>query len=155
VHRPTTISSILGDVIQQLQPLARERSISIKASLPERCDMLGDELRLRQVFLNLIDNALKFTSPGGTVQVECSCMDGQIICKILDTGSGIADEHIPHIFNRFYRADAARNNSQGGSGLGLSIAQRIVSSHGGLIEVASRQNAGTVFTVKLPSCAVA
>ncbi len=150
VLQPVGVSQVLRDVIQQLQPLAKERSICLEATIPPHSDILGDEMRLRQVFLNLLDNALKFTPSGGKVRVDCTSHDGQIICEIADTGSGIAEEHLPHIFNRFYRADSARNQSQGGTGLGLSIAQRIVKSHGGLIEVASRKNAGTVFTVKLP-----
>jgi two-component system sensor histidine kinase BaeS len=112
---------------------------------------LGDAPRLRQVFYNLVDNALKFTPEGGAVTVTADGRDGNVVVTVCDTGAGIAPEHLPRVFDRFYRADKARSREQGGTGLGLSIARSIVTAHGGRIELASTVGKGTVCTVVLPS----
>jgi signal transduction histidine kinase len=109
--------------------------------------VLGDEGRLRQVFLNLLDNALKYTPPGGSVTVRVGT-DGAV--SVEDTGIGIPEEHLPYVFDRFYRVDKARTRAEGGAGLGLSIARSIVLAHGGRIDITSRLGRGTVCTVLLP-----
>ncbi|RLS35549.1 MAG: HAMP domain-containing protein [Planctomycetota bacterium] len=144
------LHAVLSDLIQQLQPRAFERSIKLTADRIYPCEVIGNDIRLRQVFLNLLENALKFTQANGSVRVQCECHEDMIVCGVQDTGTGIAAEHLPLIFGRFYRADMARNCESGGVGLGLSIAQRIVKAHGGTIDVCSEVNCGTSVVVTLP-----
>lgn len=144
------LHAVLSDLIQQLQPRAFERSVTLTADEIQPCEVQGNDVRLRQVFLNLLENALKFTQPNGSVRVRCECHEDAIICSVQDTGTGIAAEHLPFIFGRFYRADIGRNCDSGGVGLGLSIAQRIVQAHGGTIDICSEVNSGTTVVVSLP-----
>ncbi len=116
----------------------------------EQVTITADEVLLSQVWINLIHNSIKFTPPGGSVCVELHQHDGRVEFKIADTGNGIEAEDQPHIFERFFKADKSRERSTGGSGLGLSIAQKIVDMHHGTIAVASQSGAGTTFTVCLP-----
>ncbi len=144
------LHAVLSDLIQQLQPRAFERSVTLIADRLQPCEVPGNDVRLRQVFLNLLENALKFTKADGSVRVRCECHDDAVVCSVQDDGTGIAPEHLPLIFGRFYRADVARNCESGGVGLGLSIAQRIVNAHGGTIDVCSEVNFGTTVVVTLP-----
>lgn len=143
------VHAFLSDLVQQLQPLAFHRSVSLTADKLDECEVIGSDIRLRQVFLNLIENALKFTNPGGLVRVRCEYLNGSVICTVEDTGPGISAEHLPYIFNRFYRADISRSCESGGAGLGLSIAQRIVMAHRGTIDVQSEVSSGTKVIVTL------
>jgi signal transduction histidine kinase len=102
------------------------------------------------VFLNLHDNALKYTPEGGAVEVRAEPHDGTVVATVRDTGEGIPAEHLPRVFDRFYRVDKARSREQGGTGLGLSIARSIVTAHGGRIELDSTLGQGTTCTVSLP-----
>ena len=104
---------------------------------------------MRQVLTNLIINAVRHTPDGGTVDVVVQ-QGPPISIEVRDTGEGIADEHLAHIFDRFYRADASRARATGGSGLGLAIAQELVRAHGGSIEVTSQLGTGSIFRVVLP-----
>lgn len=144
------IHAVLSDVVQQLRPRAFEKAISLTADGLQPCEVVGSDIRLRQVFLNLLENALKFTQANGSVRVQCECQEDAVICSVMDTGSGIAEEHLPFIFGRFYRADLGRSCESGGVGLGLSIAQRIVKAHGGTIDVCSDVGFGTTVVVTLP-----
>ncbi|MCA1797397.1 MAG: ATP-binding protein, partial [Geobacteraceae bacterium] len=110
----------------------------------------GDDLRLRQMFWNLISNALRYTPEHGHVHIKLKCNAANAIVSICDTGIGIEPEHIGHIFERFYRTDAARNRTDGGTGLGLAIVKWVVDAHHGTMEVASEVNSGSTFTVTLP-----
>jgi signal transduction histidine kinase len=111
----------------------------------------GDEDRLKQVLLNLIDNAIKHTPEGGRVVVEASLVESSIHITVSDTGVGIPADDLPHVFERFYRVDKSRSRTQGGAGLGLTIAKSIVEAHGGRIEARSTVGVGTVFDVWLPA----
>jgi signal transduction histidine kinase len=111
----------------------------------------GDAQRLRQLVTNLVDNAMKFTPAGGSVLLRTRRADREAVLTVTDTGVGIAGEHLPHVFERFYQADPARTSS--GSGLGLSICRWIVKAHGGEIAVVSEYGVGSTFTVKLPLAA--
>jgi signal transduction histidine kinase len=110
---------------------------------------------LSQLLINLVDNALRYTSSGGSVNVDVSERAGWAELSVADTGIGIAAEHLPHLFERFYRADPARARADGGSGLGLAIAEWITQGHGGQISVASELGRGSTFTVRLPMVRVA
>jgi len=122
-------------------------TVDIQPDLPH---IHVDETRLIQVLGNLISNALRYTSEGGTISLSGQLADGQVVMRISDTGSGMPPEVLSHIFDRFYRADTSRTESYGGSGLGLAIAKALVEAHGGRIEVSSRQGQGTVFSIWLP-----
>jgi two-component system, OmpR family, sensor histidine kinase BaeS len=108
-----------------------------------------DVERMAQVLGNLLSNALRWTPTGGTVFVRADAAKGGVRLKVTDTGAGIAAEDLPHIFERFYRADAARRRNEGSSGLGLAIAKGIVEAHGGTISAASEPGNGTTFTITL------
>jgi two-component system sensor histidine kinase BaeS len=112
--------------------------------------LVADADRLRQALSNLLGNAIRYTDPGGTVVVRASVTAAELQLEVQDSGAGIADEDLPHVFDRFWRADRARVRGTGGSGLGLTIAQRLVADHGGRIEVSSVLGAGTAFTMRFP-----
>lgn len=137
------------DCVELLRPLADERQIKLRAQLlPAAC--LGDSERVAQVITNLLTNALHHTPAGGEVEISTKAENGMAMLIVSDNGAGIAPEHLPHIFDRFYRVDTARTSSQGRSGLGLAISKAIIEAHGGNIEVSSKSGAGSMFTVRLP-----
>ena len=112
----------------------------------------ADPQRLAQVLGNLLDNALRHTKPHGRVEVAARADTDQLIITVTDNGDGIAAQHLPHVFERFYRVDAARDREHGGAGIGLAIAKALVESHGGHITASSDgQGTGTTFTITLPS----
>ena len=117
------------------------------ADLPE---ILADPFLLEQVFNNLLDNALKYTPAEGNVVVSALCKDAEIEIRVTDTGSGIPTEHLPHVFERFYRADPARSRALGGTGLGLSIVKHIVQLHGGATHAESVPDQGSSIVIRLP-----
>jgi signal transduction histidine kinase len=125
----------------------------IAPGLPE---LWADPQRLDQVLANLLTNALRHTEAGGTVRVVATNAGGSVRIQVSDDGDGIAAEHLPRLFERFYRADAARDRAHGGSGIGLAIAKALVDAHHGRITAASAGvGSGATFTVELPSRAVA
>ena len=123
---------------------------SASASL-EQVEVHGDPDRLKQLLFNLVDNACRYTPAGGTVTLALVEHDGVALLSVRDDGHGIPPDALPHIFERFYRADHARSREVGGTGLGLAISQVIAEAHGGRIEVESRVGAGSTFTVYLPT----
>ncbi|MNE09809.1 Alkaline phosphatase synthesis sensor protein PhoR [compost metagenome] len=128
----------------------REKEIAIKMELPE-IYVRGDSKLLYQVWVNLITNSIKFTEEGGTITLRVRQTGNSCIVEVQDTGIGIAESDLPHIFQRFYRSDKSRNRKEGSSGLGLSIAIKIVEMHRGKIEVESKLGEGSTFRVLLPS----
>jgi len=110
----------------------------------------GDDELLKRMLLNLLDNAVKYTAPGGDVSVALSTQNGSARIVVTDSGIGIPSADQPRIFDRFYRVDKARSRALGGAGLGLSIAKWIVEAHGGTISVESMPNQGSEFIVELP-----
>lgn len=136
--------------------VARDRyaaqGVELEARLGDAGTIGADPDRIGQVLGNLLDNAMRHTPRGGTVTISCRRTGSWVEYVVADTGQGIAAEHLPHLFDRFYRVDAARNRSQGGSGIGLSIAKAIVEAHGGRISAASAgPGLGATFTVLLPT----
>ena len=113
--------------------------------------MTGDTTRLRELATILIDNAIKYSDPGAAVRVSVRAADGKARLQVADSGRGIPPEALPHIFDRFYRADKPRSREMGGSGLGLAIAKWIAEAHGGTIRIESAPGAGTTVIVELPS----
>jgi heavy metal sensor kinase len=147
---PVDLYDVLSGLVSQLQPLALERQITLTLDGPAEAHVLGDRDRLVQLFLNLLDNALKYTLPGGPIGVRVQPVAATWQVAVADSGPGIPAEHLPHLFDRFYRVDTSRARATGGVGLGLAIAQTIAQQHGGAIAVASYAGQGTIFTVTLP-----
>ena len=141
---------LVQEQAQRILPLARENGIELDCGVKDQCETLGDATKLQQVFYNIIDNAIKYTPRGGSVNIEVSRTGRRAIVHVSDTGVGIPEKDLPHIFERFYRVDKARSRETGGTGLGLSIVKQIVLLHGGTIDAVSREGEGTTFTVELP-----
>lgn len=124
---------------------------AVGAATPGAVSISADPGRLRQALGNLVGNALRYTPPGGRVTLSAAAgADGRATLTVADTGTGIAAEHLPHIFDRFYRADVSRSRDTGGRGLGLAITRHLIEAHGGTIEADSTEGAGTTFTIRLP-----
>lgn len=143
------IDKQIESILLMLEPQWSAKSITLDVSL-EKTIVCGDEDLLSQVFINLLHNAIKFTSENGNIGVKLSSNENEIECKISDTGRGISPQNQPRIFERFYKADKSRDRSLGGNGLGLSIVKKIVDLHGGKISLTSEIGKGTEFTVFLP-----
>jgi heavy metal sensor kinase len=138
-------------VAANAEALALERKVALQVVTEEPVVVQGDEARLIQVIMNLLDNAIRYTPAGGKVTLTISCTPGAALLVVRDTGIGIASKHLPHIFERFYRVDAARTyGPTGNNGLGLAIADWIVRTHGGTLTVKSVVSEGSTFTVTLP-----
>ena len=144
----------LGELVttttDQMKLLAEDKKISLRCDASADVDVRGSRARLKQVVVNLVDNAIKYTSEGGEVQVTVNTSDGKAILEVTDTGVGIPAESLPQIFERFYRADKARTRKLGGTGLGLSIVKSICKAHGGEVMVESIDGRGSRFRVELP-----
>jgi heavy metal sensor kinase len=143
---PVDLNALLTLVADQAHLLAEERSQQLRVDLSELPTVYGSADHLIRLFLNLLDNAVKYTPTGGQIALSAACEAAHVTVTIADTGCGIAPEQLPHIFERFYRAPGRAP----GTGLGLAIAQSIAREHGGRIEAASRLGEGSVFTVYLP-----
>jgi heavy metal sensor kinase len=149
-HEPVALDDLLGTVVAGLRPLAAEKRIAVTYTINAPVTIPGDVTRLKQLFVNLIDNALAYTPDGGAIRVALVALPDLIEVTVSDTGIGIAPEHLPHIFERFYRADEARARNHEGTGLGLAIAQSSAQAHQGCIEVSSEVGQGSTFRVQLP-----
>ena len=144
---------LLDDVAEQMSPLAETHQVHLRVSHDDSIPLKADPDRLKQVILNLVDNALRYTPPDGSVTLSARLdpSAGMARIQVQDTGSGIPPEDIPHIFDRFYRGDLSRARTSGNTGLGLAIARAIVQAHGGTIEVQSTPGSGACFTLMLPA----
>jgi heavy metal sensor kinase len=144
------LGELVQSVVQSMQPLATERGVQLSEQVQPHVTVSGDQMRLTQLLINLVDNALRHTPADGRVAIEVAQQAGRAQLRVVDTGAGISAEHLPHVFERFYRADPSRARVDGGSGLGLAIGRWIVQAHGGHIAVESEVGQGSTFTVDLP-----
>lgn len=150
-RQPVDVAEIVRSTVDMLQVRAGSLGVSLtmddSSALPPAD---ADPQRVRQVLLNLLSNALEFTPSGGLVAVQCTSRDNEIRIAVRDTGCGIAEEHLPFIFERFYRVDPSRSRQTGGAGLGLTIVQNLVEAHGGKTWVQSSLSKGSTFGFSLP-----
>ncbi len=148
-HDPVQLDALLLDVVDQLKPFANDCSVTLNCEIETVCEVLGDDISLSQVFFNVLDNAIKYTPLDGQVTARLSVSEQTAVIDIQDSGIGISADDLPHLFDRFYRADPSRQYSGGGAGLGLSIARAAVLMHEGMIDIQSQPEHGTRVTVRL------
>lgn len=144
---PVDIREVIIPTVKSFEKQARDKRITISSRIPEGLPkVMGDRDRLEQVVVNLVDNAIKYTHPGGSVNISASRIEGSVRVDVADTGIGIPAEDIPRIFERFYRVDKARSRELGGTGLGLAIVKHIIQGHGGRMHVESAPGKGSAFS---------
>ncbi len=149
-RRSVSLVQIVRDVVERVRSQAEAAHINIQMSDSPDSWLEGDPDQIEQVVVNLVDNAINYTLPGGSVLVTVQEQSDSVTLLVRDTGIGIAQKDLPRIFERFYRVDKARSRRTGGTGLGLSIVKHIVEAHGGSVSVVSEFNHGSTFTVTLP-----
>jgi two-component system, OmpR family, sensor histidine kinase CiaH len=152
-HEPVRLDKLIGRITSQFEPLVMMKELEMRTEI-EEAEIIGDEERLHQMLVILLDNALKFTQEG-KITVSCRRLYGGVSVSVADTGMGISDEDLPHVFGRFYRGDKARGRAKdgvgvGGTGLGLAIAKWVVEAHGGKIRAESRLGEGTEMILQFP-----
>jgi signal transduction histidine kinase len=148
--QPVDLGELVSASARSMQPLALDRKVALDIETAAGLEVRGNPDQLRQLVVILIDNALRYTPEGGRVTVDAHRNDGTAVVAVSDTGIGIDPGALKHIFQRFYRADEARTRSDGGAGLGLSIAEQLVTEHGGRISAESEPGHGSTFRVSLP-----
>lgn len=150
-RQPVHLQDQIRSVAAMLQPRASEKGLTLTINLPEDLPVVqGDPDMLSQVLINLIDNAISYTQPGGEVRIGASAGQGELKVDVQDTGIGIPPESLSRVFERFYRVDKARSREQGGTGLGLSIVKHIIDAHHGSVQVESKVGKGSTFSFILP-----
>ncbi len=150
-QKPVNMSEVISETLAILQPQAAEREISVPLQISEALPtIIGDADRLKQVMVNLVSNAVKYNHEGGRVDIEVKVGEDKLNVAVRDTGRGIAEEDLPHIFEKFHRVDDPEHQQIRGTGLGLSIAKHIVEAHGGTISVQSVRGQGSTFAFTLP-----
>jgi signal transduction histidine kinase len=141
------LAKLVEEIIELFQFVAEEKQIMVTANIPPGLQVVADRNRLRQVLVNLLDNAIKYTPRGGHVEISAQTHGDEVVITVKDTGAGIPAEETPRIWERLYRGDKSR--SQRGLGLGLSLVRAIVNAHGGHIELQSDVGKGSSFTIHL------
>ncbi|HEU4526863.1 MAG TPA: ATP-binding protein [Actinomycetota bacterium] len=145
------LGPLVSEVLSEIEVARADRGVALERRLAQDLPaVLADRERIHQVLFNLLDNAVRFTPEGGRVTVSAERHDGAVDVRVADTGPGIAPEHLPRLFERFYRVDPARSQKEGGTGIGLAIARSVVEAHGGRIWADSSPGQGSVFTFELP-----
>jgi len=147
---PISLDGLLREVHEECKILSQGKSLSVSLGAMEEGTVKGDKRLVKQLLFNLVDNAIKYTPAGGGITLSLEKTQPSALILIEDSGIGIPQESLPHIFDRFYRVDKAKSREIGGSGLGLSICKWIAEAHGGTIEVSSRLGYGTKVSVRLP-----
>jgi len=145
------LAGLLEGVVRGLGAQARSAGVNLETGPLAPVRVRGDGLRVEQVFANLIGNGLKYAGPGRTVRVELARRGAEAVATVSDNGPGVADEHLVHLFERFYRVERSRSRQGGGTGLGLAIVKRIVELHSGTVSARAREGGGLVFEVRLPA----
>jgi signal transduction histidine kinase len=155
LHRErVSVGPLVAQVVSEIDVARRDQGVAIHPVIAEDVPALdADPERVHQVLFNLVDNAVRFTPGGGTVTISAHRHNGSVEITVADTGVGIASEHIPRLFERFYRVDPARSREDGGTGIGLAIARSVVEAHGGHIRARSAPGEGSAFTFDLPAVA--
>jgi heavy metal sensor kinase len=144
------LTELAATTTEQMRLLAEDKNINLEVETNGVVLFEGDPARIKQVIVNLVDNAIKYTPEGGEVRVRVRAENGHAVLLVEDNGVGISAEAMPHVFERFYRADKARSRQMGGAGLGLAIVKSIVTAHGGQVTVESDEGRGSRFCVSLP-----
>jgi two-component system phosphate regulon sensor histidine kinase PhoR len=144
------LDEIVKTTQNAMELLAYEKGISIELKIGEHVEIDGDPVRIAQVIANLLDNAIKYTNDGGHIELTATSRKDRAILEVVDDGIGIRADALPHLFERFYRADKSRTRVSGGTGLGLAIVKAICAGHEGQITIESEENSGTRVTVSLP-----
>jgi signal transduction histidine kinase len=144
------LAELATTTADQMNLLAEDKGISVQCNSKQSVLVEGDRARLKQVVVNLLDNAIKYTSSGGSIQLNVTRQNGHAILDVTDTGIGIPPEAVPHVFERFFRVDKARSRDEGGAGLGLSIVKSICTAHGAEVQVESAVGKGSRFRIQLP-----
>ncbi|MFN3429781.1 MAG: sensor histidine kinase [Candidatus Sericytochromatia bacterium] len=147
---PTAYAPLLEDVAASLRPLADHKHVAIEVDVDVPGEPNVDETRVVQVLTNLVNNAIKFTAPGGRVRLAARVVGGEVLTEVTDTGVGIAETDIPKLFSRFKQLDMSATREASGTGLGLAISKALVEAHGGTIGVRSQRGEGSTFWFKLP-----
>jgi two-component system OmpR family sensor kinase len=150
---PVDLAEVCRKVVDSLANRATSKRIGLSVEETGPVIVSGDSLALERIVLNLVENAIRYSPAGETVTLRTQTTDKEAVLTVSDTGPGIAPEHLPHLFERFYRVDKARAREHGGAGLGLAIVEALVHAHGGRVSVASEVGQGTVFTLSLPLAA--
>jgi len=146
---PVKLEPLLRELIEDLTLIAADRNIRLSLDSEAVPVVLGDELRLKELVINLLDNALRYTESGGAITVRLRTSGDVVTVAVQDTGQGIGSEHLPHLFERFYRANTGRARNSDGTGLGLPIVKEIAAAHNGMITVESEVDKGSIFTLTL------
>lgn len=144
------VDEVMQKVVRMVQPLVQQRGLTLETELAEDCMVMTQEDDLYQILFNLTENAIKYNRPNGWLKISAATAGDSVVLMVQDSGIGIPDEAMSHIFERFYRADKARSRAAGGAGLGLSIVHDMVERNDGSISVSHRQGGGTTFTVTFP-----
>ena len=151
-HTLVALSSLAESVVDEMEPVAAQRKVEIRSTVPASAIAVGDQLALRRALTNLVENAIRYNREGGHVMVEAApAPPGHVAVSVNDDGIGIPAEGLAHVFDRFYRVDKSRSRAEGGSGLGLSIVAKIARENGGRVDVDSEPGKGSRFVLTLPA----
>jgi two-component system sensor histidine kinase SenX3 len=152
VREPVTLHLIVAEAVEEVRPSAEQRSIELHvASISGRLQVLGDRRQLVSAVFNLLENAVKYSERGASIEIECETNGREVAVSVCDHGIGVPTTDLERIFERFYRVDRSRGRDTGGTGLGLAIVRHVATNHGGRIDVDSREGEGSTFTLRLPA----
>ena len=148
---PVHLRALAEEIAEELAHRTAQKKLTLTVDVPDRMYVNADYVRIERVLLNLLDNAIKYSEEGGAVTISARQEGSRVRISVADTGIGIPEDDLPHVFDRFYRVDKARSRRMGGSGLGLAIVREIVEAHGGAVSAESKLGEGSVFSVELPA----